>query len=286
MMSEYYECHCHVALDGEDFRAAAERHKSGIDDTYICSILRKYMNSGISYVRDGGDKWGVSRHAAAIAEQYGIEYVTPLFPIFKKGNYGGFIGRPYETFSDFYKLVKEVKTEGGNFIKLMASGIMDFENPGSLTGFGITDDINEIIKICHGEGMPVMVHVNGSDNVKAAVCAGADSIEHGNFIDDKAIEDIASSGCLWVPTVAATACLIGKGLFPEQSLKKILKMQLDNIESAAKKGANIALGSDAGAKSVMHTTGLVKEAELLRPLISENRILNAQEKLRSIFTKR
>ena len=92
-MKNIYECHCHIALDGEDFKNAAARHKNGADIQHIRRVFEKYRSKGVSYIRDGGDKWGVSAAASQIAEEYDIEYATPVFPIHKKGNYGSFIGR-------------------------------------------------------------------------------------------------------------------------------------------------------------------------------------------------
>lgn len=282
-MNKYYECHCHIALDGDDFKTASTLHKNGADEALIRRNLSEYKARGIKYVRDGGDKWGASRLAKTIACEYEIEYATPVFPIYKKKNYGGFIGAHYETMNDFYSLVKTAKSDGADFIKVMASGIMDFSEPGKLTGFGITEDIGEIVKICHGEGLAVMVHVNGADNVKAAIGAGVDSIEHGNYLDDDAIADISSSDAIWVPTVSATANLLGSDLFPEDALKNILRIQLENIKKAQKLGAKIALGSDAGAKCVLHGKGVLDEAELIGNILGEDDIFSSQEILRKRF---
>ncbi len=280
---DHYECHCHIALDGDDFKNVSQKHKNGADETLIRKNLEEYKKRGIKYIRDGGDKWGASRLAKGIACEYGIEYKTPVFPIFRRKNYGGFIGVSYETVSDFYALVKRAKKEGADFIKLMASGIMDFSNPGELTGFGISEELPEIVKICHGEGFAVMMHVNGADAVKAAVSAQADSIEHGNYLDDAAIADIALSDAVWVPTVTATANLIGSGLFPDNALKSILAVQLENIKKASARGADIALGSDAGAKCVLHGKGVTDEAGIIESLVGKERIIASQEKLRNMF---
>jgi len=283
-MKNIYECHCHIALDGEDFKNAAARHKNGADIQHIRRVFEKHRSKGVSYIRDGGDKWGVSAAASQIAEEYDIEYATPVFPIHKKGNYGSFIGRCFETAQDFKNLVKEVKLAGGDFIKIMASGIMDFGSFGTLTGWELSyNELSEMIKISHGEGFPVMVHANGADGVKCCIEAGADSIEHGNYMDEEAVRYIAESECIWVPTVSATTELRGKGLFPEEMLEKILEMQDKNIRLGAKLGALIAAGSDAGAKCVPHGDGVISECKYLVPIIGEDKLSCAQEKLRRIF---
>jgi imidazolonepropionase-like amidohydrolase len=286
-MNEFYECHCHIALDGVDFRKASAKHKLSVDLDYVKSILKKYSDAGIAYVRDGGDKWGVSSAASKIAPEYGVEYTTPAFPIFKKGNYGGFLGKAFETPDEYRRLVMIAKQQGADFIKIMASGIMDFDAFGRLTGFPLTEsELQEMVRIAHGEGFPVMIHVNSADGVKSAVAAGADSIEHGNYVDEAALSDMASAGCVWVPTVAATADLIGLGLFNDDMLKKILNLQRENIALGWNKGVIIAPGSDAGTKGVEHCTGLADEVKILISIVDENTLLQGQECIKNTFAKR
>lgn len=286
-MNRYYECHCHIALDGVDFKTAAARHKNGVDIDYVRSALEKYKAAGIEYVRDGGDKWGVSAAAAQLAPEYGIEYVTPVFPIFKKGNYGGFLGKGFETMGDYRQLMALAKRQGADFIKIMASGIMDFDVLGRLTGFALTEDeLGEMTNIAHGEGLPVMVHVNSADGAKSAAAAGVDSIEHGNYVDEAALSDMASAGCVWVPTVAATANLIGLGLFNDDMLKTILELQKQNIALGKQKGVLTAPGSDAGTKGVEHCTGLMEEVKILSEIVEDETLLRGQERIREIFSKR
>ncbi len=148
--------------------------------------------------------------------------LTPVFPIFKKGNYGGFLGRAYKSISDYRALVQEAAEKGADFIKLMLTGIMDFDRFGVLTGFSIPEDeMRELVNIAHGEGFAVMAHVNGTDPVKSAVDAGVDSVEHGNFADSSAVRALIDAGCVWVPTLAPTWNFVGKGVFPDEVLLKI-----------------------------------------------------------------
>lgn len=286
-MNRYYECHCHIALDGVDFKTAVARHKNGVDTDYIRSVFEKYRAAGIAYVRDGGDKWGVSAAAAQLAPEYGVEYVTPVFPIFKKGNYGGFLGQGFETMGDYRQLVAQAKSLGADFIKIMASGIMDFDVFGRLTGFALPEDeLGEMTKIAHGEGLPVMVHVNSADGVKSAASAGVDSIEHGNYVDEAALSDMASAGCVWVPTMAVTANLIGLGLFNDDILKRILELQKKNAALGKHKGILIAPGSDAGAKGLEHCTGLMDEVRILSEIVGDDALLRGQARIREVFSKR
>ena len=43
--SGVYECHCHVALDGVDYRNARERHRNGPDGAWVRGVLDAYRRS-------------------------------------------------------------------------------------------------------------------------------------------------------------------------------------------------------------------------------------------------
>ena len=86
------DCHMHMVLDGVDFRAAMGQHRQQVQEKWIHETLSAYANAGFDYLRDGGDALGVAKRASELALQYGIEYRTPLFPICRRGRYGGFIG--------------------------------------------------------------------------------------------------------------------------------------------------------------------------------------------------
>ena len=91
------DCHIHMILDGIYYRAAIDAQKERVDEALVRARLVAYRDAGIRFLRDGGDAWGVGSFAARIAGEYGIDYRTPAFPIHRKGRYGGFIGKGYDT---------------------------------------------------------------------------------------------------------------------------------------------------------------------------------------------
>ena len=107
------DLHIHMVLDGVDWKAAIAAHAARPDDGLIRARLEDYRARGVTFLRDGGDRWGVCALAARLAPEYGIRYRMPTFPIYKSGHYGSFIGRGYETLDEFRALVREVKERGG-----------------------------------------------------------------------------------------------------------------------------------------------------------------------------
>ena len=247
------DCHVHMVLDGADWRAAIGRHKASPDETWIRSVLQEYKNKGFSYLRDGGDRWGVGAKARELAPEYDITYRTPLANLCKAGHYGGFIGEKYANFREYAALVRQHRRDGADFIKIMISGIMDFDRFGVLSEEGLpAGEIRELVHIAHEEGFSVMAHCNGARTAEAAAAAGVASIEHGAYLDGDALGAMAEMGTVWVPTLSAIGNLRGKGRFDEDAVQAILQSSLENVKKYAAIGGLLAPGTDAGAWAVKH----------------------------------
>lgn len=78
------ECHAHMLMDGIDYREAVKLHRESVCESKIREYFEAYRRAGVSFVRDGGDNCGVSRRAAQIAGEYGIDYRTPVLLSIKK----------------------------------------------------------------------------------------------------------------------------------------------------------------------------------------------------------
>ena len=257
------DCHMHMILDGSDWRAAIRRHSEKPDDAWIRTQLRTYQSLGFTYLRDGGDRWGAGSRAREFAPEYGITYRTPLAPLCKKGHYGAFIGLTYETFRDYAQLVQQHGKNGADFIKIMISGLMDFDRFGVLTDEGYPpSDIRELIHIAHEEGFSVMAHCNGARTAEAAAACGVDSIEHGAYLDADALHAMAENHTIWCPTLSTIGNLRGKGRFDETSVRSILDSAMENVSQFAHMGGLLAPGTDAGAWAVPH--GSLTEFTLLQ----------------------
>ena len=151
----------------------------------------------------------------------------------------------------------------------MLSVILDFSRSGALTEAPLQkDEIREMIHIAHEEGFSVMAHVNGREPVLAAVEAGVDSVEHGNFLDEETLQALAGSPTVWVPTYVTITNLIGSGRFDDVALRRLKQEAGARIQRGFALGANIALGSDAGAYRVLHGQGLLDEYRELSALLT------------------
>lgn len=257
------DCHIHMLFDGVEWKSAMARHRDKPDIPFIRKTLEKYASLGYTYLRDGGDRWGAGKAARALAGEYAITYTTPLVPICKIGHYGAFIGETYETEKDYVNLVREHKAQGADFIKIMVSGIMDFDRPGVLTEQGLDSaEIRLLTHIAHEEGFAVMAHCNGARTMEAAAVAGVDSVEHGAYGDKDAFSAMVENKVIWVPTLSTVGNLMGKGRHDENAVREIYTRTTEDIGIFCTLGGIIAPGTDAGAWAVPH--GCCTEEEHLR----------------------
>ena len=259
------DCHMHMILDGVHWKDAIGRHKDAPDEGFIHRVLAAYRDAGYTWLRDGGDRWGAGKRARELAPEYGIVYRTPLSPLCKKGHYGGFIGECYVNFKEYTGLVRKMRAQGADFIKIMISGLMDFDRFGVLSEEGMPEaDIRELIHIAHEEGFAVMAHANGARTIEAAARAGVDSVEHGAYQDGDSLAAMEENGTIWVPTLSTVGNLRGKGRFDEGAVRAILESAQENL---SRYRGLIAPGSDAGAWQVFH--GGRTEYELLEEALGE-----------------
>jgi len=100
----------------------------------------------------------------------------------------------------------------------------------------------------HNFGLKVAVHAHGPEGIKAAIRAGAASIEHGTLMDDEGRSLMKQHGTYLVPTLEVREC-VGTN-YPAEFVAKaneVLTAQLQNFRKAVTAGVKIAaFGTDLG----------------------------------------
>lgn len=100
-------------------------------------------------------------------------------------------------------------------------------------------------------GVPVMVHAHGDEGARAAVLAGAKSIEHGTFITDETLQLMKEKGTYLVPTFITLEDLVQPGgdyIGPVLELRgKFMIPQAEKVfRKAHELGVKIVTGADNG----------------------------------------
>lgn len=100
--------------------------------------------------------------------------------------------------------VASLAESGADGIKAVFHGAADADGRVLLPTLS-EESLRALIEEAHAHGLWVAVHVGPLDEVRAAVQAGADTIEHGvrqgNLIDSETLRLLAGSGVVYVPTL-------------------------------------------------------------------------------------
>ena len=142
---------------------------------------------------------------------------------------------------------------GADMIKVCASGGVlsptdDVDTP-QLT----QEELTAIVDEAHALRRKTAAHSHGAEAAKRAIRAGIDSIEHGSFLDDEALDMMSQHGTYLVPTLMAVQGLqekMDRGIYMPPAIEAKARAAIAAIHAtfqrAMVKGVKIGLGTDAG----------------------------------------
>ena len=114
------------------------------------------------------------------------------------------------------------------------------------------EEMEAIVDEARQLGVRVAVHAHGEKGIDTAIRAGVDSVEHASFISDAAIAEAKRRGTALSMDIYVSDYILSEGEAAgilEESLEKERQVgakQRERFEAAAKAGATIAYGTDAG----------------------------------------
>lgn len=157
-------------------------------------------------------------------------------------------GRIWDTL-DIKTAIKAQVDAGADWIKMYGS-TGSFQNVTSTQTF--TDvEMRVAVETAHGFGKPIAIHSYGDSGGRAAVRAGAESVEHPAGLSAETLAEWKRRGSMYVPTIdhnrfyAENAALFG--YTPEQvaALDSFRLLNLESARRAHRAGVKFAMGSDA-----------------------------------------
>jgi imidazolonepropionase-like amidohydrolase len=151
------------------------------------------------------------------------------------------------------KAVRAQIRRGADVVKLTATGGVLSNTAAGYEQQFFEDELAAIVTTSHLLGRRVAAHAHGVRGIKAALRAGVDSIEHGTFLDDEAVELFKTSGAFLVPTLVAGETVARHaetpGYYPKAvaaKAKAVGPAMNAAFARAYKGGVRIAFGTDSG----------------------------------------
>jgi len=273
LMPGFIDAHTHITMpDSYDYRQELiDGLQEPLAQLAIESTVnaRKTLMAGFTTIRDVGSRdqldvglrnsirkgvvpgprMLVSVHAIGATGGHcddGAGFRQGLFPETTPSD--GVINGPEEA----RKAVRLAHKYGADIIKTCATGgvlsLTDDVDTPQLT----QAELDAIVDEAHALHLKTAAHAHGAEGAKRAIRAGIDSIEHGTFLDDEALDMMKARGTYLVPTLMAPVGLIERmaadpGVPPViQAKARAAIAALENtMHHAIAKGVKIAFGTDA-----------------------------------------
>jgi len=148
--------------------------------------------------------------------------------------------------NDLVRVVRDQIGKGADFIKIYADyrwGINGEDQP-SFT----LDELKLINEVTRSSGRVMVCHAKSKEAIKRAVLAGAETIEHGDFIDVEIGKLMKEHNVTYIPTVSAVDVISQyrgwkKGVSPEPANVTNKKK---SFKEALASGVTIGMGGDVG----------------------------------------
>ena len=289
VMPGLIDCHTHISI----LPLADNRHiltDYTQTDLIVLAIqhLKEMLHGGVTYIRDLGDVKGLTLSLKKYLRDGSIEgpeMITSGIPVTMTGGHAHMIAREADGIDEVTKAVREQIKNGSDIIKVFSSGGVC--TPGcDVNAYQFNEEELRAAAVeAHKVGKKITTHCHALEGTKNSIRAGLDCIEHATILDDEAIDMIVESGTYLVPTFSAVYYILENGEkagIPKEYVDKtkmISTSHMENIYKAFKKGANIAMGTDAGTPFNLFGISSAFELELMeRAGFSPNEILQIATK--------
>ena len=255
----FFNCHAHLAWDAvHDLKEQSLNDSPAIAAYKSAMNMRRALEGGVTTECD----LGVNRHniCAKEAIQKGIVIGPRLLisgaAIAMTGGHTWWCCREADGIDAVRQAVREQIKAGADQIKIMP----DFTLP----------ELEAGVDEAHRAGRRITAHANFDEEIKRAVQAGVDSVEHGGSMDDETIEMMVNKGIFLVTTFSSISLQIehGREIGLSEAWIERRRAQLSDrsriggIVKAARAGVKVALGTDAGSPAVPHNE-IATELDLL-----------------------
>jgi imidazolonepropionase-like amidohydrolase len=210
---------------------------------FIDVSLRDAINQGIV----PGPRMFVATHILTITGGHGDFSSGLRDNLFVEPDYRrGIINSP----DDAARAVRYMIKYGADHIKMASTGgVLSLGD--SQAGEQLTlAEMRAIVETAHTLDRKVEAHAHGTAGIKNALRAGVDSIEHGTYLDQEAIDMLKEQNAYLVPTISAGKWVESKlSDYPPavaEKAKGLGTLIQETCANAYRQNVKIAFGTDAG----------------------------------------
>lgn len=271
LLPGFIDAHVHITEESSNnwYADTIDGLRQTVPERSIRATLyaRRTLDAGFTTVRNvGSGDWidiGL-REAINAGVVPGPRILTAAHALGARGGHCDIGGFPYLAFGkepgiaegiasgpdQFRDAVRMQHKYGANVIKVCATGgvlsLGDAVDSPQIT----QAEMDALVDESHRLGLRAAAHAHGAEGAKVAIRAGIDSIEHGSFLDDEALQMMKQKGTYLVPTLMAGEYAGGRKAtrsYPPEiaaKAKAALEGRSASFKKALAMGVKIAFGTD------------------------------------------
>jgi imidazolonepropionase-like amidohydrolase len=262
------DAHVHlVASGGPDLSADVPKGEAERTLAAVANA-RRQLDHGVTLVRDlgapGAEAVLVGRavEAGAVA---GPRVIASGPAVTMTGGHIPYLGRIADGPDAMRTAVRANLALGARCIKVVATGGVLTMGVDPREPAYTQPELDALVDEAHRLGLTVAAHAIGEGGVAAALRAGVDSIEHGMFLDDAAIELFLRTGARLSATFLAPHGILGGPSVPgwiKDRARPAAEAQVRSFRAAVEAGVPAVAGTDAGTPDNPHG-GVAREVAFM-----------------------
>ncbi|HBG74808.1 MAG: hypothetical protein A2X25_07035 [Chloroflexi bacterium GWB2_49_20] len=260
----FIDCHDHVCLDpGDEFAQAQE--PLGWLAVRGAARVRTIIEAGVTTLRNAGEheRLDLSLKRAIEAGMIpGPRLLTAGIWICRTGGHGWYDEIEADGPWEIRKAIREEVKHGADWIKIMVTGGISTPNSDANMSDFTREEIFVAVDEAHRLGKKISAHAHGGPGVDSLIEAGVDSIEHGFYLTQSQLHEMAKKGIYLCSTYGIIAAIIDEPSSPDFSREgciKVAKIIHQMLIKAIQENVPIVVGTDGNhGKMAVELEALIK----------------------------
>ncbi|MFL5795613.1 MAG: amidohydrolase family protein [Actinomycetota bacterium] len=258
------DAHVHLVASG-DPDLAAGLPKTEAERTLAAVVnARRNLDRGVTLVRDLGAPRAEAVLVGRAVEEgalAGPRVVAAGPAVTMTGGHIPYLGRVTDGVDAMRAAVRANLALGARCVKVVATGGVLTPGVDPRKPAYTQAELDALVDEAHRLGLTVAAHAIGEGGVVAALAAGVDSIEHGMFLDEAAIELLLATGARLSATFSAPYGILSGPSVPgwiKDRARPAAEAQARSFQAAVQAGVPVVAGTDAGTPD-NHHGGVARE---------------------------
>jgi imidazolonepropionase-like amidohydrolase len=262
------DAHVHlVASGGPDLAADVPRTEA---ERMLAAVVnaRRQLEAGVTLVRDLGSPGAEAVLVGRAVESGAVpgpRVVASGPAVTMTGGHIPYLGRVTDGVEAMRAAVRANLALGARCIKVVATGGVLTPGVDPREPAYTQPELDALVDEAHRLGLTVAAHAIGEGGVVAALRAGVDSIEHGMFLDQRAVDLFLDTGARLSATFLAPHGILAGPSVPgwiKDRARPAAEAQARSFRAAVSAGVHAVAGTDAGTPDNPHG-GIAREVAFM-----------------------